>query len=178
MKSKFLLIVVLLMILISILGNNSFAQTAKDPAAEKLALMLSNPVANLISVPFQNNTVWGIGELNGSQNVLNFQPVIPVSISKGINLINRIVLPMVTQYNITGVAEKQNSLGDALYSIFISPAKSKVIWGVGPVMSIPTATNKNTGSGRFSIGPTGVILYQTSGWTMGSFSKSILVSRR
>lgn len=168
MNNKFILKTVIAVIVSVMFFSNTYSQTAKDPAAKKLALMLANPVANLISVPFQNNTVWGMGELNGSQNVLNFQPVIPVSIGKSINLINRFILPMITQYNITGVADKQNSLGDAVYSIFISPAKSKIIWGVGPVMSIPTATNKYTGSGRFSIGPTGVILYQTKGWTLGA----------
>lgn len=150
-----------------LISTYSYSQNI-ETSAEKLAIELANPVANLISVPFQNNTVWGIGGLNGTQNVLNFQPVIPISISKDINLINRIILPMVTQYNVTGTGQTQNSLGDMLYSIFVSPNSKKLIWGIGPVMSIPTATNKLTGSGRFSVGPTGVILKQSNGWTFGA----------
>lgn len=164
-NQRFLQAAIFFILLLTLTTHLSAQQ--KDAGAEQLAMKLSNPVADLISVPFQNNTVWGIGSLNGSQNVLNFQPVIPISVGKNWNIINRIILPMVTQYNITGVAEKQNSLADMLYSIFLSPAKSKLIWGVGPVMSIPTATNKLTGSGRFSIGPTGVILGQSNGWTYG-----------
>ncbi|HQY19498.1 MAG TPA: hypothetical protein PK294_02350 [Ignavibacteria bacterium] len=149
------------------ISTYSYSQKV-ETSAEKLAIELANPVADLISVPFQNNTVWGIGEYNGSQNVLNFQPVIPIAISKNINIINRIIVPMVTQYNITGPGQNQNSLGDIVYSIFISPNSKKLIWGIGPVMSIPTATNKLTGSGRFSVGPTGVILKQSNGWTFGA----------
>lgn len=169
MNKKIMKIAVTLFVFIFIISDISISQTKPTTtSAQDLAMKLSNPIANLISVPFQNNTVWGIGSLNGSQNVLNFQPVIPISAGKSINIINRIILPMVTQYNITGVGEKQNSLADMVYSIFVSPAKSKIMWGVGPVMSIPTATNKLTGSGRFSIGPTGVILGQSNGWTYGA----------
>jgi hypothetical protein len=158
----------LAMFIIFLYTSSSTGQDKKAPGAQQLAEKLSNPVANLISVPFQNNTVWGIGENNGTQNVLNFQPVIPISISKGLNLINRIITPVIAQFNVTGLGESQNALGDIQFSMFLSPAKSKVIWGIGPIFSIPTATNTFTGSGRFSVGPTGVFLYQKSGWTMGA----------
>lgn len=128
---------------------------------------LSNPLAKLMSIPFQNNMVWGIGPNDGSQNILNFQPVIPVSISRSITIINRIVFPVVAQFNVTGQGESQNSLGDLQYSIFIS-TRRKAIWGIGPIFSIPTGTNMNTGSGRFCIGPTGVLVYQGNGITIGS----------
>ena len=168
MKISNLLSIALVLLILSL--NVSYAQKTGTPVAnvQKLALALANPVANLISVPFQNNTVWGIGENNGSQNVLNIQPVIPIGITKGINMISRIIVPVISQFNVTGMGSSQNALADIQYSIFFSPKVSKVIWGVGPIMSIPTATNTYTGSGRFSIGPTGVLLYQTNGWTMGA----------
>ncbi len=150
------------------ISNVSFAQKKTEPSAQQLADKLSNPVANLISVPFQNNTVWGIGPNNGTQNVLNFQPVIPIKLTKGLTLINRLVLPIIAQFNVTGLGESQNALSDLQYSMFFAPTTGKLIWGVGPIFSIPTATNTATGSGRFSIGPTGVFLYQNSGWTMGA----------
>lgn len=168
MKYPYSLISIVCVLTFFLSGNASFAQkkTTNKASAQELADKLSNPVSNLISVPFQNNTVWGIGENNGSQNILNFQPVIPISITKGLTLINRLVLPIISQFNVTGMGQSQNSLGDLQYSMFFSP-KSKLIWGVGPIFSIPTATNVNTGSGRFSVGPTGVFLYQKNGWTAG-----------
>jgi hypothetical protein len=65
---------------------------AQDKAAESaadLAKKLSNPIASLISVPFQNNTDVGIGKFNGSRNTMNFQPVIPISLSLKLNMITR-----------------------------------------------------------------------------------------
>lgn len=146
--------------------NITIAQKKTEPNAQQLADKLSNPVSNIISVPFQNNTVWGIGPNNGVQNILNFQPVIPVTISKGLTLINRIVTPIVAQFNVTGIGQSQNALGDIQYSMFFAP-KSKLIWGIGPIFNIPTATNVYTGSGKFSIGPTGVIVYKKTGLTFG-----------
>ena len=171
MKFKIVFFLFSLLVFTNFNSDNSFAQQKKISSvagAQKLALALANPVANLISVPFQNNTVWGIGENNGSQNVLNIQPVIPIGLTKGINMINRIIVPVISQFNVTPDGTSQNALADIQYSIFFSPKVSKVIWGVGPIMSIPTATNTYLGSGRFSIGPTGVLLYQTNGWTMGA----------
>jgi hypothetical protein len=67
------------------------------PTPEELAKLAQNPVANLITVPFQNNTNFNVGPQSGTQNVLNIQPVIPFSLSKDWNLITRTILPMITQ---------------------------------------------------------------------------------
>src|SRR6266852_7588105 len=57
--------------------------------AAELAKKLANPIASLISVPFQNNTFYGIGPLKGTQNIMNFQPVVPIKINENLNLITR-----------------------------------------------------------------------------------------
>src|ERR1035438_4554078 len=76
--------------------------TPSPNEAAELAKKLANPIASLISVPFQNNTFYGIGSLKGTQNVMNFQPVIPFKISDNLNLITRYIIPIVTQYEVTG----------------------------------------------------------------------------
>ncbi len=166
MKINYISAVLVSFILFSFSVNGSYAQKKTVESAQQLADKLSNPVSNIISVPFQNNTVWGIGPDNGVQNILNFQPVIPITIHKGLTLINRIVTPIVAQFNVTGIGQSQNALGDIQYSMFFAP-KSKLIWGIGPIFNIPTATNRNTGSGKFSIGPTGVLVYKKTGLTFG-----------
>jgi hypothetical protein len=112
---------------------------AQDKPAESVADLtkkLSNPIASLISVPFQNNTDVGIGAYNGSRNTLNFQPVIPISLSPKLNMITRVVLPIVTQQDITAQGVKQTGLSDAVISAFFSPAEAKngLTWGIGPAI--------------------------------------------
>lgn len=166
MKINYKIAVLITFTLILSNSNQSSAQKKTEPNAQELADKLSNPVSNIISVPFQNNTVWGIGPNNGVQNVLNFQPVIPLKITNGLSMINRVVVPIISQFNVTGLGESQNALSDIQYSIFFAP-KSSFIWGVGPIFSIPTATNTNTGSGKFGVGPTGVFVYKKTGLTIG-----------
>ena len=139
---------------------------------EELAKKLSNPVASLISVPFQNNYDWGIGPNDGTKYLLNIQPVIPVSIGKKFNLINRVIVPIISQSNIIG-SESQSGMGDILMSNFFSPKVSKIIWGIGPAFLFPTATNDYLGGKKFGIGPTAVILNQSQGWTYGALLNRI-----
>ncbi len=166
----------LLLCIIPFVSEILIAQEAKPAeTAEDLAKKLSNPIASLISVPFQNNLDVGIGQFKGTRNTLNFQPVIPIHLSSKLNLITRIVLPFVTQYNITKEGSYQSGLSDAVASAFFSPAISKhgITWGVGPVFLLPVATDSLLASKKFGIGPTGVILGQIKGWTIGALINQI-----
>lgn len=144
---------------------------AENEAAE-LAKKLSNPIASLISLPLQNNLDVGIGEYNGSRNTLNVQPVIPLSLTENLNLITRVILPVYAQYNITGEGTSQSGIGDAVVSGFISPKVSKVTWGMGPVLLLPTGADAFSAN-KFGIGPTAVALYQTKGMTFGGLVNQI-----
>nr|WP_315140955.1 hypothetical protein [uncultured Flavobacterium sp.] len=152
-----------------------YAQDKPAESAADLAKKLANPIASLISVPFQNNTDVGIGANNGSRNTLNFQPVIPISISQNWNLISRVVLPIISQQDITAPGIKQSGLSDALVSAFFSPkeAKNGLTWGVGPAILAPTATDKFLGAEKLGFGPTAVILKQSNGWTYGALVNQI-----
>jgi len=147
-------------------------QTSNDA---ELAIKLANPIANLISVPFQNNTDAGIGELQGLRNTLNIQPVIPFGISENLNLITRWVQPLISQYNISGEGTHESGLGDAVVSSFLSPTNSTggITWGAGPVLLVPLGTDDFLTTKKFGVGPTAVFLYQTKGITFGGLINQI-----
>lgn len=161
-------IIALYIILLSAVIFNPTAY-AQDDAAE-LAKKLANPIASLISLPFQNNLDHGIGSLKGSRYTLNIQPVIPISLNKKLNMITRVIVPYVSQYNITGIAQHQSGLADIVASAFFSPTNSKngLTWGAGPVLLFPTGTNSYLTGKKFGIGPTIVALKQAGGWTYGA----------
>jgi hypothetical protein len=149
--------------------------TAAASEVAELAKKLANPIANLISVPFQNNTFYGMGPYNGTQNIMNFQPVIPMKLNEHWNVITRVILPIITQYNITGDNTSQSGLSDITASAFFAPSNTRdgLTWGVGPAFLIPTATNTYLGTGKFGIGPTAVILKQANGFTYGALMNQI-----
>jgi hypothetical protein len=147
------------------------AQAATAPAADDgdaLAKATQNPVASLISVPFQNNTNFAVGPYNRTQDVLNIQPVIPARISENWMLISRIIQPIVWQPYAAEPTGGEYGIGDMSPTFFLSPAKpGKIIWGVGPAMVFPTATSSTLGQGKLSFGPSVVVLVQPGHWTLG-----------
>jgi hypothetical protein len=159
----------LLFILLSISGLSLFAQEKPAQSAQAVADKLSNPVASLISVPLQNNTDYGIGPYNGSKNTLNFQPVIPISLSPNLNLITRLILPIVDQRDVSGQNTRETGLSDATITAFFAPAniKNGWIWGAGPAFLVPTGTNDLLSARKWGIGPSALVLKQVNGLTFG-----------
>jgi hypothetical protein len=145
-------------------------------SAEELAKLAQNPVGNLISVPFQNNTNLNFGPEKETQNILNIQPVIPISVTKDWNVITRTILPVIHMPRLGPGVGSQDGIGDTEFEAFLSPANpGHLIWGVGPVIQIPTHNNKELGNDNWGAGPTLVILHLDHGdpWVYGVLANNI-----
>ena len=152
------------------------ARAQEDQAAE-LAKKLSNPVANLISVPLQyNDDSYGAANDGASVSRLVIQPVIPFSLNEEWNLITRTLIPIVDQRDFPLANLNQSGLGDTTTSLFFSPKSPTAdgwIWGAGPVLLLPTASKDALGTDKWGIGPTGVALRQDGPWTVGLLAAHI-----
>jgi len=157
------------------------APALAQQSTEELAKAAQNPVADMISLPFQNNTNFDYGPDDDIQNILNIQPVWPFRIAPDWNLISRTILPVIYQPDLAvpvkvapGVVEDVTidgafGLGDLNETLYFSPAKpGKVIWGVGPTFTLPTATDDVLGSGKWSAGPAFVVLTMPGHWVLGA----------
>ena len=172
------------LLLCSVGGLGALASTAghaqqaapQDDSEENLAQQLANPVAALISVPMQYNYDDKIGASDGSRDLLNIQPVIPLSMSPDWNLITRTILPLVDVHDLPQRGDSTSGTGDVTASQFISPKQptsSGWIWGAGPVELLPTASNRVLGSGKWGLGPTFVVLKQEGPITYGLLGNHI-----
>jgi hypothetical protein len=153
-----------------------------DPGEDEtadLARAVQNPVADLISVPFQNNTNFDFGPRERTQNVLNIQPVIPFSLSDDWLMITRTIIPIVSQPSLFPGQDRKNGLGDILLTGFLSPSDQdkwiggKVLWGAGPAILLPTATDNQIGPGQFGMGPSAVFIAMPGKWVIGSLFSQV-----
>jgi hypothetical protein len=141
-------------------------------SADQLAKQLANPIASLTSVPLQFNYEREAGLTGDADRVrLNVQPVIPRDLGDDWNLISRTILPVVSQDEISPGMGEAFGIGDVTQSFFFSPeapTRRGWVWGVGPVLLAPTASDDTLGANRWALGPTLVALRQTeTGWTYG-----------
>lgn len=141
---------------------------------EELAKQTQNPLADLISVPFQNNIGFNLGPHNRTQNVLNIQPIIPFNLTDNWNLITRTIVPVIYQPDVLSNSGGEFGLGDINMTLFLSPSKpGKLIWGLGPIVSFPTATDKTLGTDKWSAGPSVVLVTTPGDWVIGVLANNV-----
>lgn len=141
-----------------------------EMSAEELAKLTQNPVGNLISVPFQNNTNLSTGPLKGTQSILDIQPVIPVSVDDDWNVITRTILPVISNLAFAPGEDLVIGIGDLQFAAFLSPANPGTwIWGAGAITQLPTHSNSELGNNHWDLGPWFVVLPLDKGdpWVYG-----------
>lgn len=161
------------------------AATVYGQSESDLAKQAQNPIANMISLPFQNNTNFNVGPQERTQNILNIQPVLPFTISDNWNLITRTIVPVqlvssgqaLGDATIPGPDDSDSrifGLGDSTISTWFSPKDSgKLTWGVGPILLIPTSTDDRLGLGEWGAGLSAVVLGMPGHWVVGSLFSNV-----
>jgi hypothetical protein len=158
------------------LGDGILKQ-GEDEEAD-LARAVQNPVADLISLPFQNNTNFNFGPLEKTQNVLNIQPVIPINLTEEWLMVTRTIVPVVSQPAFRAGQSREFGLGDSLFSTFFSPKDRNLwlgnwLWGAGPAILLPTSTDDQLGPGEWGAGPSAVLLTIRGRWVIGSLFNNV-----
>jgi hypothetical protein len=162
--------------LLGLAGTLLLASGAQaEPSNSDLAKATQNPIANMISLPFQNNTSpdWGV---NGDWlNTLNIQPVLPVKLNDDWNLVTRTIVPLVSQPARVNPDEgRETGLGNSTFTGFFVPAAaSKLIWGVGPIVYIPTATDDRLGGDSWGAGASVIVMTMPGNWVIGGLISQI-----
>ncbi|MCH7519382.1 MAG: neuromedin U, partial [Candidatus Dadabacteria bacterium] len=151
------------------LVNNVVANEDED-----LAKQTQNPLSDLISVPFQNNFDFNIGPHDRTRYTLNIQPVVPFGISENWNIITRTIVPVLYQPDVTSNSGGEFGLGDINTTWWLSPSKTgKLVWGIGPILQFPTATDDTLGTGKWAAGPSLVLLTMPGNWVVGALANNI-----
>lgn len=174
LRPKLLLASLVAASLVSI-GTGGWAQSAAPDAsvdaesASEVAKKLQNPIGDLINVPFQSNTNFDVGPHNGTQEILNIQPVIPIHITPDWNIITRTILPLIWQPSFQPARSVPFGWGPITFSAFLAPSKfvDGWLWGVGPVVQVPVGSDSSLGSNVWGAGPTGVIVGMHGPWVGG-----------
>ncbi len=145
-----------------------------EPDLDVLVKAVQNPVADMVSVPFKNETNYNIGAYDRAQDTFKIEPVIPFHLSERIVLITRTIVPIQYQPDVSNTGGGSSGLGDINPALYFSNARrGGLIYGIGPMAMLPTATQRATGSGKLSIGPAAVVLTQPGRWTFGALVSQV-----
>jgi hypothetical protein len=150
------------------LGIAVAGPAAAQQGTEDLAKAAQNPIASMISLPFQNNSNLNFGPLEKTQNVLNVQPVYPFNLSENWKVITRTIIPIVSQPALTPGQVRTNGIGNTTFVPYFTPSQTgKALWGVAPVLVFP-ASNASVGSKAWGLGASAVVLTMPGNWVVGS----------
>jgi hypothetical protein len=140
----------------------------------EIAKQAQNPIASLVSVPFENDFNPRTGINKEDSYVMEMKPVVPFTLSNDWNLITRTIIPVVQVPDLAPGVDGTSGIGDVQTSLFLSPAKTgAVIWGAGPVVSFPTASQEILGTKKLSVGPTVVVLKIHGHWLFGTLVQNL-----
>lgn len=156
-------------------GGDAAAAVGSGDDATELAKKLQNPVADVYTFPFQSNTNFGYGPHGGTQEVLNVQPVIPLHLNSDWSLITRTVLPIVWTPDLSPAESVPFGTGPTSVTALLAPAQPNHgwLWGVGPVVQVPTISNRTLGSSVWGGGPAAVLVYMQGPIVTGALLNNI-----
>jgi hypothetical protein len=160
-----------------LMGLTIFAgvQSARAQESSSIAQQAQNPIARLISVPFENDFNPRTGISKNDEYVLQMKPVVPFKLSNDWNLVTRTVIPVIQVPDLTPSISSTSGIGDVNLSLFLSPSRAfhRIIWGAGPIVSFPTASEAILGTKKLSVGPTAVALTSRGHWLFGMLVNNV-----
>ena len=154
-------------------GGTAPGDSSREQNTE-MAKKTQNPIADMVSLPFQDNTQFGVGTADRTANTLNIQPVIPTRLSTDWLLINRVILPVVTQPGLVPPQDSESGLGDTLYTGWLSPRmEGTLTLGVGPAVQVPTHSADRLGNEHWGLGPSAVVVAMLDKWVVGGLINNL-----
>jgi hypothetical protein len=157
-------------IILLMTANTACAIVNAIDSESALAEKAQNPVENMITIPFTSNFNFNYGSDNQFQYILNMKPVIPFSLNDSWNLITRTIIPVQVQPKLPS-GPYMAGIGDISPTFYLSPSRpGKLSCGIGPAFILPTATHYDLGQGKYSLGPTAVLLMMPGHWVVGALA--------
>ncbi len=160
----------------AVIGNATLAIADPAPATPapddpgqlvRLQNEAANPIANLIDVPIQYNLNFDYGAYRLAQQLLNVEPSVPFALGGDRTLIVRTVLPFYAQPAYAPGTASQLAVGDVNPDVFYVPKQGALMIGYGGAFFIPTGTSPSTGAGKWSAGPSAIVVITEKSTVIG-----------
>lgn len=133
-----------------------------------------NPFADQVNLQFLYDATLNVGPANKTEDVLTFQPLIPIDLNTDWSIITRTIVPVIWEPGLAPEESSSSGTGDTQLSVFLSPARAgRWVWGLGPVIQMPTASSEVLGQGKWGAGPAAGAQWTGDLWTFGALINNI-----
>jgi hypothetical protein len=150
--------------------------TQTPPIAVAVIKATQNPLTlELGSIAFQNEFGFGLGPEDEFGYGLFIKPSVPIVLSERWSLINRMVLPVTDVPSLVRGGSRTFGLGDLQHTTLLSPTTTsrRMMWGLGPSVGFPTATDDLLGTGKWLLGPTAIFVFTPRRSVVGVVVKNL-----
>lgn len=115
------------------------------------------------------------GAVNGDATIIRLMPLYGFTLGENWRLVNLTIITLADAPGGTPTFPGGDDFGgntagiaDLLHASFFTPKSSgSFIWGIGPMLSLPTATDDALGSDKWSLGPAVRLTHTTTHWSFG-----------
>ena len=141
------------------------ADTSVGPDTANLVKQANAPLSSILQFRFQDSYAPEFVDAHGQSNAVTLAMTMPLPAYRLLPVPQLSLLAMPTAITLP---DGSTGFGDVRFvDIAVLDAGHRLLWGVGPSLVFPTASEPATGQGKWQLGPAAAVAFAPERWLVG-----------